>query len=240
MGKWYWVIVVVVLVTGVTASLYFGLEAKSVPLIRWSYFANATEASDAVQTRMSQELSNYQIYFLGPHPEKQLQIQTTINLVQWLKSQNPKAILVADRIMTGRSLEIQSLKPELILDLGKERERFLEGINAISAEQKVIVIAPNIYVTHFLAQSPVSEMQEQLQTQNYVVLSFMNFPRSREEEKDFEFPCRTSDSSATQLDLGCFVMGQSRPFYWKKNIEGKVPGFLNLVKSREYMFFLGQ
>ena len=102
----------------------------------------------------------------------------------------------------------------------------------------MIVLAPNIYVTHFSAQSPVSEMQSELQ--NYVVLSFVNFPGSREEEKDFEFPCRASESSATQLDLGCFILGQSRSTYLKKKIEGKVPGFLNLVRTREYMLFLGK
>ena len=239
MGKWYWIIVVVVLVTGLTTAIYFGLEGKTVPLIRWSHFSNATEVSDAIQTRMTQELSSYQIYFLGPHPEKLLHVQSAVNVAQWLKSKSP-AIVIVDKIMSERYTELQSLKPDLILDLGKDRVRFLEGIKAISADQKVIVIAPNIYVTHFLAQSPVNEMQEDLKDKNYIVLSFVNFPTSREAEKDFEFPCRTAEGSATQLDLGCFILGQSRAFYLKKKIEGKVPGFLNLVRSREYMFFLGQ
>ena len=142
--------------------------------------------------------------------------------------------------MTERNPELQELKPDLVLDLARDRERFLAGLKSISTEQKVIVIAPNIYVTHLLPQSPVSEMHDELQNKNYIVLSFVNFPTSREEEKDFEFPCRTSENSATQLDLGCFILGQSRPFYLKKRIDGKVPGFLNLVRSHEYMFFLGQ
>lgn len=239
MGKWYWVIVVLVVVTGLTTAIYFGLEGKSVPLIRWSHFSNASEVSDAIQTRMTQELSSYQIYFIGPHPEKLLHVQSAINVAQWLRSKGP-AILITDKIMTERYPELQNLKPDIVLDLGRDRDQFLQGIKAISPDQKVIVIAPNIYVTHFLAQSPVNEMQDELKNKNYVVLSFVNFPHSREEEKDFEFPCRTTEGSGTQLDLGCFILGQSRAFYLKKKIEGKVPGFLNLVRSREYMFFLGQ
>jgi hypothetical protein len=82
-------------------------------------------------------------------------------------------------------------------------------------------------------------MREDLKGMKYIVLSFMTFPGSRDQEKDFEFPCRTSDSSADQLDLGCFILGQSRPQYLKTKIENKTPGFLNLVRSQEYMFFLG-
>ena len=239
MGKWYWIIVVVVLVTGLTTAIYFGLEGKTVPLIKWSHFSNATEVSDAIQSRMSQELKNYQVYFIGPHPEKPLHVQVAANLAVWLKLQG-EAVLITDKIMTEKYPELQALKPDLILDLGKDRGRFLAGLKEISSTQKVIVIAPNIYVTHFLTQSPVSEMQEELKSKKYVVLSFVNFPSSREEEKTFEFPCKTSESTATQLDFGCFILGQSRSNYLKKHIEGKVAGFLNLVRSREYMFFLGK
>ncbi len=237
MGKLYWAIVVVVVVTGLTTAIYLGLEGKSVPLIRWSHFADAKEVSTAIQTRMSQELRPFQVYFLGPHPRKTLHIQSAINVAQWLRSQGP-SIVIVDTIMAEENPEIRAMNADLILDLGQEKDRFLEGLKALAADTKVIVIAPNIYVTHLSPQSAVSQIQTQLP--KYVVLSFFNFPGSREEEKDFEFPCRTSDSSASQLDMGCFILGQSRKFYVKSRIEGKTPGFLNLVRSGEYMFFLGK
>ncbi len=237
MGKLYWTIVALVLVGGLTTAIYFGLQGKSVPLIKWSHFSNADEASQAVKSRMKQELSRYQFYFIGPHPRKPLHIQTAINITEWLRSQG-KNILIVDTLMLEQNPSLQDLKPDLVLDLGREKEKFLAGIKAIDIETKVIVFAPNIYVTHFSAQSPVAQMQEQLG--NYIVLSFVNFPGSREEEKEYEFPCRTADSEGTQLDLGCFVLGQARSKYLKKKVEGKTPGFLNLVRSREYMFFLGK
>ena len=237
MGKMYWAIVAVVLVGGLTTAIYFGLQGKSVPLIKWSHFANPEEASQAVKGRMSQELSRYQLYFIGPHPRKPFHIQTAVNITVWLRSQG-RNVLVVDRIMLEQNPELQNLKPDLVLDLGKEKDRFLEGVKAVNVGTKVIVLAPNIYVTHYSAQSPVAQMQEQLG--NYVVLSFINFPGSRDEEKEFEFPCRTGDGSGTQLDLGCFVLGQARSKYLKKKVDGKTPGFLNLVRSREYMFFLGK
>lgn len=239
MGKWYWALVVLVFVAGLTTVLYFGLEGKTVPVIRWSHFSDAKEASDAVQTRMSQELKSYQIYFLGPHPSKPMHVQTTINIAKWLRSLGP-SVLITDPILDEKFPEIKDLNPDVTLDLGREKDRFLEGLKAIRPDQKVIVIAPNVYVTHFLSQSPLSEMQEQLKNKNYIVLSFMNFPGSRDAESDFEFPCRASESSTTQLELGCFIRGQARAFYRKKKVEDKTAGFLNLVRSHEYMFFLGQ
>ncbi len=237
MGKLYWAIVIVVLVSGLTAAIYFGLQGKSVPLIRWSHFANSQEVSEAIQTRMSQELKPYQIYFIGPHPRKPLHVEVAVNLAQWLAQQSP-SIIIVDTIMSEQNPAIGSLKPDLILDLGQEKERFLQGLKELGQDKKVIVIAPNIYVSHFSPQAPVSQMRDQLK--NFVVMSFVNFPRSREEEKDFEFPCRTSESSASQLDWGCFILGQSRKFYVKKEVSGKVPGFLNLVRTGEYMLFLGR
>jgi hypothetical protein len=238
MGKLYWSVVVFVLVGGLTVALYFGLQGRSVPLIKWSHFSDAREVSDAIQSRMSQELQPYQIYFIGPHPLKPLHVQAALNIVEWLRGQGP-SVVIADKLMVEQNPLVQNLKADLVLDLSREKARFLEGIKNISPESKVIVLAPNIYVTHFLPQSPVSEMREDLKGMKYIVLSFMTFPGSRDQEKDFEFPCRTSDSSADQLDLGCFILGQSRPQYLKTKIENKTPGFLNLVRSQEYMFFLG-
>lgn len=237
MGKLYWSVVAIVLVTGLTTALYFGLQWKSVPLIRWSNFANSQEVLTAIETRMSQELSPFQLYFIGPHPRIPFHVQSGIKVAEWLRSQGP-SILIVDRIMSEENPEIKALNADITLDLGREKERFLEGLKNIGPEQKVIVLAPNIYVSHFAGQSPVAEMHSQLK--KYIVLSFFPFPRSREEEKDFEFPCRTLDSSASGLDLGCFVLGQSRRFYRKESVAGKVPGFLNLVRTGEYMFFLGK
>lgn len=239
MGKWYWVIVVTVLVSGLTAALYFGVRGgKAIPLIKWSHFQNAEEVSHAIQTRMSQELKPYQIYFIGPHPQKPLHIQAAINIVSWLKSQN-SSVLIIDPILLEQNLTLQSLNPDLKLDLGREKERFLEGLSKVGSEQRIIVLAPNIYVTHLISESSVSQMQGALEKLNYITLSFMNFPGSRDQEKDFEFPCRAMESSKAGLDLGCFILGQSRVYYSKMRIEGKTPGFLSRVRSREYMFFLG-
>lgn len=239
MGKLYWSVVVVVLVSGLSIALYFGLEGKTVPLIRWSSFSNAAEVSNAVESRMRQELQPYQFYFLGPHPKKSLHLQSAINLAKWLKSQS-SAIIITDSLMTELNPELRELNPELVLDLSKDKDRFVAGIKSLDPQQKIVVIAPNIYVTHFLDQSPVLQMQDELKGKKYIVLSFFNFPHSREEEKDFEFPCKTSETSATQLNLGCFILGQSRRFYRKSAVEGKVSGFLNLVRAQEYMFFLGK
>lgn len=239
MGKLYWLAVVIVLAAGLSTALYFGNQGKTVPLIKWSYFSNADEVSGAIQSRIGEELKIYQFYFLGPHPKKPLHLQSTVNIVKWIKSQGP-AIVIADSIMAAEYEEIKELNPELTLDLSKEADRFLAGIKAIGPEQKVIIIAPNVYITHMLDQSPVSLMQSELQSEKYVILSFFNFPQSRDEEKDFEFACRTTESSATKLDLGCFILGQSRKFYSKEKVADKIPGLLNLIGSREYMFLLGK
>ncbi len=239
MGKIYWSVVVVVFVAGLSAAIYFGNIGKTVPFIKWTHFSNAIEVSNAIQSQISEELKPYQFYFLGPHPKKPLHLQTTANIVKWIKSQSP-AIVIADTTMAAEYPEINELNPELTLDLSKEADRFLAGANAIGPEQKVIIIAPNVYVTHMLDQSPVSMMQNELQDKKYVILSFFNFPQSRAEEKDFEFSCRTTESSATRLDLGCFILGQSRKIYSKEKVADKTPGFLTLVGSREYMFFLGK
>ncbi len=240
MGKWYyWTGVIVVFSLGITASLYFGLQGKTIPYIKWSYFANSLEVSNAVEMRLREELQPYQIYFLGPSPGNALQVEASLNLAKWLR-QSQDAILIEDPTMVEKIPDMKAMNPELTLDLSKDSGRLIEGVRNIGDKKKIIVIAPNIYVTQISLQSPVSQMKSALQGRKYVVLSFMNFPRSHEQEKDSEFLCHTSDSAMNNLDLGCFVLAQSRPFYGKSDVPGKTPGFLNQVRGNEYMFFLGQ
>lgn len=235
MGKLYWTLVVFVVVTGLGVVIFFGLQGKTVPKIKWSHFADAQEVADSVQLRLSQELKSYDIVFLGPHPEKPLHMQSALKIMEWLKSSQPSVVIVDPAL-----LDKNQIPYDVSLSLMSDRERFFEGISKMDKSHKVIVLAPNLYVTHILSQSPIRQMENQLKNYKYVSLTFMNFPANRDAEKEFEFPCNTTDESAVGLsELGCFLRLQSRQFYGKKPIENKTPGFLNQVRTPEFMFFLG-
>lgn len=236
MGKLYWSGVVLVIVIGLAVVVTFGLKGKTVPKIEWSHFADAKEVSDAVQLSLNQELKSFRIVFVGPHPDRPLHIDTSANLIEWLRSLGPH-VLVAD----SRLLEKKTISADITLNLMSESERFLKGLKNIPPETRVIVWAPNIYVTHLLSTSPINQMQTELQKQNYVVLSFVTFPSSREAEPTFELPCQTGETDSSGFsELGCFIQGQARPHYRKEKIPDKTAGFLNHVRTQEFMLFLGQ
>lgn len=235
MGKLYWTLVVLTIVVGLGVAITFGLKGKTVPKIKWSHFADSQEVSDALQLRLSQEFKAYKMVFVGPHPEKAMHVEASVKWISWLRNQG-NSILVVD----PRLLQKQVIVHDIVLDLMKEPSRFLEGLQQVPSGTRVIVWAPNIFVTHLLSGSPVNQMQNALKDWDYGVLSFTTFPAGHEKEKDFELPCYTGEGDSSGFsELGCFVRHQARPHYRKKSIEGKTAGFLNQVRTREYMFFLG-
>ncbi len=235
MGKLYWTLVVLVIASGVGIVLNFGLKGRTIPKIKWAYFANAQEASDAAQLRLRQEFMAFNLVFIGPHPENELHIETSLKFISWLRTLGNN-VLIADPRLSEKS----GISADLSLNLMTEKERFLTGLRQTPQGYRVIVWAPNLYVTHVLTDSPISQIASDLRSWNYGVLSFTTFPANRESEAEFEIPCQTGDADASGLSqLGCFIRGQARPHYRKPPMPGKIPGFLNHVRSREYMFFLG-
>lgn len=235
MGKLYWTVVVLTVVTGLGIAITFGLQGKTVPKIKWSHFADAQEVAQSVELRLSQELRSYDMVFIGPHPANPLHVESSAKILQWLKSQGP-SLVVADPNL----LEKMNIEHDISLNLMQESDRFLEGMQKVPPGTRVIVWAPNIYVTHLVSSSPINKMQDQLKNMHYIVLSFMTFPESKEAEKDFEIPCATGETDASGFaELGCFIREQSRANYRKEKIENKSPGYLNQVRTHEFMFFLG-
>ncbi|MFN8790171.1 MAG: hypothetical protein ACK5Y2_01795 [Bdellovibrionales bacterium] len=236
MGKLYWSCVVLVVLVGLGIVITFGLKGKTVPKIKWSHFADAQEASQAVQGRLRQELLGSRLLFVGPHPDRPLHVETAALLIEAFRRESPSVVIADPRL-----LEKTNLKADVSLDLMAERDRFLEGISKVPADTRILVLAPNIYVTHLLPDSPVNGMLEDLAAWRYGVLSFMTFPASRDQEANFEFTCRTGEAAVSGFsELGCFIQGQARPHYPKGRIPTKTSGFLNHVRMHEFMFFLGQ
>lgn len=239
MSKLYLIGVVVVVSLGIGVALYFGGQSLNRELVGFTEFSQAGDVTRVIQEKLAPVIESKKLIFIGPHPQKSQHMNVALDLLSvFLKDKS--SLLVVDRILSERVSEVAALNATVRLDLVRDREQFLKIVKELKSGQKLVYLGPNIYVTHSLYQGPMDSLKSEMKPQDYLVLSFTSFPLSKDQERDFDFPCRTGESSASQLELGCLVLSQARKYYGKQHSSGTTPGFLNQVNEQEFMFFLGQ
>jgi hypothetical protein len=238
MGKLYWLAAIGVLGLGLSFAYYFGHQAMNQKIVPWTQFADSREASEKLRLSLERPLSEKRVVFLGPHPLRAWHLDLCLDLVAALKKRE-NVILVVDRILAQREKRVAQLPAAYQLDLFQDQELFRRILRELKTDQRLLYLGPSVYVSHVISGSAISQFQDELKSKSYSVLTTTPFPQSKEEESAFEFPCRASEGSSTQIDFGCLVLSESRQLYSRPRAVGNQYGFLNQIRNEEYLLFLG-
>jgi hypothetical protein len=230
----YWICAALVLIAGLGASVYFGIQPKTLPKITYSHFEQPSKLADAIILRMNQELKTYPLIMLGVMPGRAYDLevwkaflaQSSIPGVQY-------QALVIDPELPG----VAAMFPSAVqIDIRKEMDRFIEGAkNARSQGIRMAVILPSIYASQILKENPTSLI---IRTTDLRPASFSitGFPRSPEQEQKQDLRCvmGPADTESTGA-LGCVAQNSARTAYRKKSEAGKYEGLMDLVGERDYL-----
>lgn len=249
MKKIYWIFTALVFVSGLGASLYFGLKPRPVPKIKLSYLVSPEEMGHAIIQRLRLEVQNQEVLFFGIDPEvpshrgvlngflesirgTPLEYQT---LVVESELPNVEEVIQIFRKNVGLSKEGEVKSRTFTkMEIKSELPRLVEGLQKRNATERVLIIAPSIYATHTLPGNPMDILRQHYHL-NLVSFTLANFPLSRDQEPTQNPPCVTDDDKTGTGPFGCLIQNQARLGYRKAKKEGKYTGQMDQVGQFEYL-----
>ena len=222
------------LLSGLVGAIYFGIQPRSVPKIDYSEFVDPSRIGQAMSRGLRVEIQESPILLLGVWPGRIEEVQAFKALIDGLAADGVHYDVVAVdpglpyKELFGATQEI-SLRDDL--------PRFEEGARQAIAQGKKIVL---LTATPFASRLVKENQANQLLADGIQAVSFAAapFPRSREQEKDFEIECLTAGDDSGVGSFGCAVLNKARTIYRKKKNLTKYSATLDLVGSMDYLFLL--
>lgn len=248
-----WVVLGILVVLGLAVSLYFSLQPRPIPKIRYSLFSSPKDMGQALTQRLRLEIKQAAVVFFGVDPLNPDQYQIVLGALEALRNEGEGLdFIVVDPNMPYKAQIPHQEEIELKLEL----ERFSEGIRAAKGlNQRVAVILPAIYATTLLEDSPVSRFlaDEKLADEKLaheksahekglgertlgLVFTISHFPTSQAEERDLIYPCvPNQEDRVGAANLGCMIVSKAKTLYRKKNVGPKRAGLVDQVGLSEYL-----
>ncbi|HPI41158.1 MAG TPA: hypothetical protein PLJ21_10165 [Pseudobdellovibrionaceae bacterium] len=232
--------------SGLAGSIYFGLEPRPIPKIKLSGVASPMGFSDAVFQRLSEEFQNTNLFFVGvgPEPEQQDLAQelikkfASINSSKGVKLYLDPQLTFFDQYQNEFVQNFGSLFTNISSLSLLSQYTFLISPEALT--EKIIVVAPNVFVSQILKESPLHKLKKEFLKTNQLpqifTLSLGFLPNERTEENKVMPPCLVDqfDKQGTGA-LGCIILQSARPNYRKKKPDGLYLGLFNQIGENDYL-----
>lgn len=225
MGKAYWFVVLLVLVSGLVASWYVADQSQNSLLLS----PQKMESPVILEPFVFENLDQLDWFFLAPEPQNQVHWQFTQKLAEQLSAKGWK--LVVDPYFSEQT----GFMGDFQLGILQNRDSYFQKIKERFPSEKIAVLLPNITITQIISDSILTTTK----LKNTRTLSFLSYPSSREEESQYFLPCSESrDLKTGPSELGCYVRQQSRSHYKVLSNQKSPAGFLLKFNSSELVLFL--
>lgn len=238
MGKRIYLILLgIISIVGIGFMIYFGIQPRPVQKIKLSKFESPTVFANSVLLRLRQELRISPMAVLGVQTNLVLQAEQ-LQLWREFLSRNTEEGTRFDKVYIDSSLET-SLFPEAekVNFQDEFAQRLTEFAQLESEKQRVVLIVPTTYSTQMVPNSLAHYLNLNL-PQKSLSLSMVDFPRSRELEKDFEFQCVVEGVDQTGVGpFGCLLLQSARAQYRRRFQPGEKIGFMNQIGLLDYIVF---
>ncbi len=230
----YLILLGIVSLFGIGAMVYFGIQPRPVLKIKLSKFDSSMVLANSVLLRLRQEIRQSPVLILGVQPNKPDQIKVWRDFL----NNDVEAGSKYDVIYKDSSV-VTDLFPEAkSLDFKEEFQTLLSEIqNGVFENKRIALLAPTTYASQTIPQSMGYFINQNLQ-KKALSFSLVDFPRSREEEKVYEFPCVVEGVDQSGLGpFGCLLLQSARAQYRKRFQPGESIGFLNQIGMFDYIVF---
>lgn len=238
------------IVLGVGAVVYFGIQPKPVPIIHFSQFENSTVFTESIFSRLKTQIDMTSFLFWGFDPEDEIQFQ---NLVNWIEV-NQNTDKKFDALVIDEKMYSTFEKSPLLLGrfknvdhflLNQEFPRFLSGLEkAKELGLRLLILTSPIEASNHIEKSIVHKLlmeKKEYKTKENLFLSFIfsRFPRNRDQESQMSIPCNTGDQDRTgTASLGCLILQNARGNYRKKMKADTWVGQMDQIGFAEYLILI--
>jgi len=234
-----------VVLGGVYFAFTFGLKPQPIPKISWSHFVSPEDYGSSVYKRLRLEVLSQNLVFFGVLPERQNHYLAWKGFFEALESENKFQHIIVDN-----SLPYKNLIPSTeVISMIENQAAVVETIkDIISTKKRVAIILPTTYMSYLVKDNFYALLTRSLYQQkegrnfdvDWMTFSLSSFPVAREDEAAMEIPCDTDVKDADGSgELGCTIVMKARTLYRKKErVEGKLPGVLDQIGTKEYLGLL--
>lgn len=237
MGKTiYFTLGGLIIAAGLGIVIYFGLQPRSIPKINFSQFENPRGLGEATVHRLPLEIKQAPVLFVGVWPGKTDHIEAVRGFIDSLTKETD---LHYDVVVIESRLEGFETWPGERINLSEEMPRFAEGVKAVLAQDKrVLVIAPTTFSSQLLAVNTPMRLKAEYGIES-TSISLAPFPLARTQEKTFPLICETNNKDEAAMGvLGCAVIQKARTMYRKKKDPKKYSGAVDQVGLHDYLMLL--
>lgn len=233
----YTIFLIIFCVVGLGVTIYFSIQPRSVPKIKFSQVDSAERIGQAVFERLRLEIQGMPLLFFGVAPGH----EEDMDLLNGFLAALPDASVKYDMILMDPNL---SFKEKIVhqqeLDLKSNLDQTASAFQTLLDQGKrVLVVVPHIYAVHQLKGNPISllESQHQLLVHSF----YIGKPVwSRDLEAKMEIPCITGEDLLGTGLFGCSILQKSRTIYRKPKVPGKYIGLMDQTGARDYMILFGK
>lgn len=236
MLKWVWVLIAVVLSSGIYFSIRYGLRPKPIPLMKPTHFSSLEEVGVVTFRRMFQPIRSEKVLVLGYEPKKPESILVWQGLIKAARESGVKIqgvyYLGEEKLpsyfdrFSVRNFDvnqIESLQQELI------RSRRRNGI--------FVFIVPRNEATHLRADSFTKRLEASALGP---VLSISQLPLvlDTEQQEELAAACRELGETNDESRLQCIMFKYAKA-QWRRKIDPEhIQGAIERYGLKEYLLFI--
>lgn len=228
--KIFYVFFGILVLVGLVVSIYFGLNPKPIPKIKFSSIESPEKLAQAVHFRLAQEIAPNKLFAIGYQPEHPEQLK----VIKYWKENGLADIWFADvNLQLGEEFsEVEKFDSKTQFeDLAKKL------FQLYSTDKKIAVILPSVYSSQIVNDNFVDLFKRKYYLP-IMSLTLVELLRVRDQEKALVLKCYMPDADKTGFGaLGCATLQQSRFFYRKKGEPGKKTAYMDQRGALDYLIF---
>ncbi len=244
MSKFTWIYILsaaTVIIGGVFFAVTYGLTPQPIPKISWSHFVSPADYGSNIYKRMRLEVQSHNLLFLGVLPERENHYYAWKGFLDSLEPEFKFEHLIVETSLPHKNLLPFTEEINLI----ENQQTVIRSIkDIINSKKKVVIVVPTTFISYLvrdnfysLLNHSIYESEQGLKFDvDWLTFSLSSFPLVREDERKMEIPCDTDvkDANGTGA-LGCMIITKARSFYRNKRVDGKIPGTLDQIGTKEYL-----
>lgn len=235
----YWIGVVAVLAGGLWAASFIGSQPDTVSKVEFVQVETPEQFGAQVFEKIKDKVKASPIAFFGVTPGQIEDLEMWRGFFEANQEPGSKYDVIVVEPMLPY---VELFESNMRIDIKEDMARFVEGVNnARKQGLRVAVFVPTIYSTQLLKRNPADRLKSEFKL-DFLSLSVVKFPVTREQEASFEPRCEHDDGRdiTGTGTLGCLIQEKARRTYLLKVEDNKYSAFFEQAAENEYLVFLNR
>lgn len=240
MQRWIWIIVAILVSTGVYFTIRYGLRPKPIPVMNPTSFERLDQIGIVTYKRLRQNIRSERVVVLGLSAEVAKSSEVWMGLLEAAAAEKERVVVFP---VSGQ-IQVPAVPNVEVIRYSEEAHKSGDLVqlahNRMKGGQLVVVIGPTEEVSH-LVKNSVTQQLERVVGHPVLSISTLRFAVSEEASTELEPHCLepTAEKDVVRR-LSCAASRVSRKYMKKKLAPDKIWAVTERHGLKEYLVFIHQ